>query len=422
MSDIPAAANTPSPAGPRVLLVHQAFVSPREGGGTRHYEFARYSGAHGAPFTIVASNISYLSGGETRAVRHLFHEETIDGIRVLRTRTLRTLHRSFTWRIASFLSFMVNSVLTGLRAGPCDLVMGTTPPIFQAFSAWALAALRRKPLLLEVRDLWPEFAIDMGVLRNPALIAFARVLERFLYRRAAHIVVNSPAYRDYLITRKNVDPARISLIANGVDPHMFAPEDDGSSMRRALALGDHFVVTYAGALGLANDIPTILRAAALLRDSPHIRILLVGDGKERPNLEAQAQREGLSNVQFTGARPKADMQAILAASDCCLATLQPIPMFAMTYPNKVFDYMAAGRPTVLAIDGVIRTVIEAAGGGLFVPPGHPAELADAIRALSRDRTRCREMGRRAREYVVRHFDRQQQAQDFLAILRRVAPP
>ncbi len=398
----------------RVLLIHQAFVGPDEPGGTRHYEMAKRALERGIDFTIVASRISYLTGERAMAT-----EQDLHGVRVLRAYAYPSLHRSFAWRVVSFLSFMLSSLRAAWRAGRVDLVMGTSPPIFQALSAWLVAFARRRPLLLEIRDLWPEFAIDMGVLRHGLLIFLSRRLERFLYRRAAHLLVNSPAYRDYLVSR-GVPPDKITLIANGTDPTMFDPLTSGASVRDEFGLTDKFVVTYAGALGMANDIETVLRAAARLREDSHIHFLLIGDGKQRPHLEALARQLNVANVTFAGARPKSAMPELLAASDACVATLKDIAMFRTTYPNKVFDYMAAGRPTLLAIDGVIRQVIEAAAGGVFVPPGDDRALADAVRALSADRERAVEMGRRARAYVVEHFDRRGQADDFAALLQRLA--
>lgn len=403
----------------RILLIHQAFVGPNEPGGTRHHELARFCVQRGIQFTIVASFLSYITGQATVAGKGLVSEMEIDGIRVLRTRAFPSLHRGFTWRVLSFLSFMLTSVWAGLRAGSVDLVMGTTPPIFQAVSAWLVAALRRRPFLLEVRDLWPAFAIDMGVLRQPVLIKLASWLESFLYARATHFLVNSPAYKDYLLHR-GIPAARIAFIPNGVDVGMFSPDLDGATFRQAWTLGDRFVVTYAGALGLANDIPTLLAAAERLIDHPRIHFLLVGDGRERNRLEAMVKERKLSNVTFTGAVPKVQIPEVLAAANACVAILQDIPMFRTTYPNKVFDYMAAGRPTILAIDGVIRDVVEAAEGGLFVPPGNDAALADAVLFLAEHPEKARSMGASARAYVCGHFDRQRQAEAFVELVRQVA--
>ena len=386
----------------RVLLIHQGFVSPDQAGGTRHYELARHFVEQGHQFSIVASDLSYLTGQRVTDFARLMTKEELDGVKVFRAYTYPSLHRSFVWRVVSFLSFMFTSTWAALRTGQLDVVMGTSPPIFQAVSAWVVATLRRRPFLLEIRDLWPEFAIDIGILQNPFLIKLSRWLENFLYARASHILVNSPAYRDYLLG-KRVPAEKISVIPNGVDPHVFDPGGKGLRFREEWQLQRKFVVTYAGALGLANDIPTLLRAAGRLRDEPQIHFLLVGDGKERGNLEKLARHLELPNVTFNGALPKADMPEVLAASDACVAILKDIPMFRTTYPNKVFDYMAAARPTILVIDGVIRQVVEAAEGGIFVPPGDNDSLADAIRALSQDPQRAETMGMAARKYVVERF-------------------
>jgi glycosyltransferase involved in cell wall biosynthesis len=402
-----------------VLLIHQVFASPSEAGGTRHFDLLSRLVRSGNRATVVTSNLSYLSGQSVVGGGKWITEQDLQGIRVLRAYTYPALHRSFVWRVISFLSFMLTAVWAGWKAGKVDVVMGTSPPLTQPLSAWLIAVLRRRPFLLEIRDLWPEFAIDMGVMRNPALIWAARRLEMFLYRRATHLLVNSPAYRDYLIS-KGVPRAKISFVANGVDPTLFDPAADGRVVRKEFHLDDKFVVVYAGALGMANDIGTILDAAYLLRDQGEIHFLFAGDGKERPALESRTLQLGLRNVTFTGALPKSRMPEVLAAADVCVATLKNIPMFTTTYPNKVFDYMAAGRPTVLGIDGVIRQVVEAANGGIFSPPGNPQALAAAVRTLHADRNAARQMGWRARQYVERHFHRHQQADQFAKLVSRLA--
>lgn len=402
-----------------ILLIHQSFVSPRESGGTRHYELARHLIKQGHCVTIVASSVSYLTGNMVSEQRGIVTEEKIDDIRLLRAYTPPVLHRGQKWRVASFVIFMVTSVIAAWKAGPVDLVMGTSPPLFQAISGWLISVLRRRPMLLEIRDLWPEFAIDMGILRNPVLIAISRRLERFLYRHATHLLVNSPAYRVYLMD-KGIPAENIDLIANGVDPEMFDPQADGQSFRKKWELEGKFVVTYTGAMGIANDLRVLLKAAHRIRHHPAIHILLVGDGIERASLEQQVLDEGLENVTVAGAVPKSSVSEVLAVSDVCVATLQNIPMFKTTYPNKVFDYMAAARPTILAIDGVIRDVIESSEGGTFVPPGNDEKLADAIQYCYENPEDSKRMGQAAREYVVTHFNRHKQAEAFADLVQKIS--
>ena len=400
----------------KILLLNQAFVSPDEPGHTRHFEMGQYLKQHGHELVIVASDMNYQTGQRTVEQRGSRVERNLDGVHVIRSYIFPALHRNYFWRIISFISFMFSSIWTSLQVKDADLIMGTTPPIFQALSAWFVAFLRRKPFLLEVRDLWPEFGISMGVLKNPILIFLARWLESFLYARAAHILVNSPAYVDYLYG-KGVRKEKVTYIPYGTDVNMFTPDVDGSHVREKFGLQDKFVVLYAGALGQANDIYTILRAAERLCGEEKIRFVLFGDGKERTQLQAEAEHKKLSNVIFAGVCPKKEMPNVLAASDVCLAILQDIPMFRTTYPNKVFDYMAAGRATVLVIDGAIRNVIEESGGGVFVRPGNDEQLAQAILGLANDPQRLKQMGISARNYLVKNLDRRDKLAETLKCLQ-----
>jgi glycosyltransferase involved in cell wall biosynthesis len=258
----------------------------------------------------------------------------------------------------------------------------------------------------------------MGVLKNPVIIALSRWLEMFLYRRATHILVNSPAYRDYMLA-KGVPENKVTYIPYGTDVDMFNPSIDGSSIRRELKVEDKFVVLYAGALGQANDIDTLLRAAERLKKEESISFVLFGDGKERTRLENEAQRMDLHNVIFAGTRPKKDMPRIVASADVCLAILQDIPAFRTTYPNKVFDYMAAGRASVIVIDGITRELIETSRGGVYVKPANDAMLAQKIIELSQNPEQVKEMGANAREYLVRNLDRRDKLNVTLGLLERL---
>ena len=401
-----------------ILLIHQAFVAPHEAGGTRHYELAQHLAQAGHQVTVLASTVSYQTGKYSNPMPLPEEGATPGAIRVQRCYTYSALHRSYLHRLFAYWSFTASSFLAGLRTRRVDLVWGTSPPIFQAITALMLARLKRVPFLFEVRDLWPDFAVDLGVLRQPALIALSRQLERALYRSANRILINSPGFQPHL-THSGVPEGKVALVPNGVEAELFHPEERGAALRRAWGLEDRFIVLYAGAHGLANDLETLLGAAAILRAEPAIAFVLVGDGKEKANLQHRAAELGLDNVLFLPAQPKEQMPRVLAAADICVAILQPIARFATTYPNKVFDYMAAGRPTVLAIDGVIRREIEQADGGVFVPPGDARALAAAVRRLYRDPALRQRQGANARSYVVAHFAREQQARALERVLSDV---
>jgi glycosyltransferase involved in cell wall biosynthesis len=394
-----------------ILLIHQAFAALDEPGGTRHHELARYLKSLGHQVTIIASPISYLTGTEHGKSVGKYMDDL--GVTIIRSYTLPVLHRSFIWRVFSFVSFMISSFINGIFVKKVDLVWGTTPPIFQGPTAWLLARLKGAPFLLEVRDLWPAFAIAVGVLKNKFLIFLSEWLEQFLYRHADWVMVNSPGYIDHV---KKRGAQHVTLIPNGADPQMFDPYAKGDAFRKKNNLGDQFVVLYAGAHGISNDLDVVLAAADQLKEVQGIRIVLLGSGKEKPRLIKEVQQRNLDNILFLPPVPKYDMPAALAGADACLAILKPIEMYKTTYPNKVFDYMAAGRPVILAIDGVIRQVVEEAEAGVAVPPGDPLALADAMRVLAANPQKCRTMGMNGRRMIESRYTRVDLATKFTALL------
>lgn len=400
-----------------ILLIHQAFAALHEPGGTRHHELAQHLVQQGYRVTVIASALTYLTGGsQQERIPWVQRQDGGEGITILRAYTYNALHRSFFHRLLSFFSFMFSSFFIGLRVKHVDVVWGTSPPIFQGVTAWTLARLKGALFLFEVRDLWPAFAVAVGVLTSRPLIAASEWLERFLYRRSDQLIVNSPGFIDHIQKRGG---RQIALIPNGAEASMFDPQADGADLRQQYGLQEKFVVLYAGAHGLSNDLEILLLAAKDLKDRPEIAIVLLGDGKDKPNLVAKAAELGVSNVHFLPALPKAEMREALAAADACIAILKPIEMYRTVYPNKVFDYMAAGRATLLAIDGVIREVIEQGQAGAFVPPGDPEAMARAIRQFADDRQMVRSMGLNGRRYLEAYFDRPKVAADLDKLLKSI---
>jgi glycosyltransferase involved in cell wall biosynthesis len=385
-----------------ILLIHQAFASLDQPGGTRHVEMARYLTQKGHQVTVIASQVSYITGKLQPGKKAFIIRQEEDGVIVLRCFAYPALHRSFVHRMVNFFSFMFSSFIAGLSVHHVDLVWGTSPPIFQGFTAWLLSRLKRSKFLFEVRDLWPAFAVGLGVLKQPLLIQASEWLERFLYHQSTRVLINSPGFMTHVQQR---GAQQISLIANGADPRMFFPQANGSSYRSAHGLQDKFMAVYAGAHGLSNNLEILLQAAKKLSDRSDIAIVLVGDGKDKPLLQKMAANMGLDNIYFLPSVSKRQMAEVLAAADACIAVLKPIPLFDTVYPNKVFDYMAAGRPVILAISGVIRELVDSVNAGISVPPGDAIALAEAIRHLADHLDECLEMGQRGRKYVEQHFDR-----------------
>ena len=396
-----------------ILLIHQAFAAIDEPGGTRHHELARVLAQQGQQVTIIASPISYLTGKTTPEQKKIVHE---DGITIYRTYTYPALHRSFFHRLISFFSFMNSSFFRTLWVRKVDLVWGTSPPIFQGITAWLVARLKGVPFVFEVRDLWPAFAIAVGVLKNKFIIRLSQWLEKFLYRHADAVVVNSPGYIEHVRQR---GARQVALVPNGVDVSMFPLGGDGATFRSTHHLQGKFLVFYAGAHGMSNDLALLVESAQLLQKMEPIHFVFIGDGKEKAALIKQANAKGLQNISFLPPVEKKEMGQVMRAANCCVAILKPIEMYQTTYPNKVFDYMAAGKAIVLVIDGVIRQVVEEAQCGIFAQPGDPTAIANAIQILYRHPEQCNKMGLNGRVYVERYFNRQETARQLMEVFQKV---
>lgn len=399
-----------------ILLIHQAFAAIDEPGGTRHHEMSRHLAAAGHKVTIIASPVSYLTGGaEGGRIPWRSKQDGGTGVTILRAYTYPALHKSFAHRLLSFLSFMVSSFIIGLSVRRVDLVWGTSPPIFQGIPALVLARLKGAKFLFEVRDLWPAFAVAVGVLSNPLLIRASEWLERFLYRAADQLLSNSPGFIEHI---KDRGGKALAMVPNGADSGMFDPQGKGVEFRQTHDLADKFIALYAGAHGMSNDLDVLLDTAQLLNDKPNIALVLLGSGKEKSRLMQRAAEMSLSNLYFTDPLPKAEMRSALAAANACIAILKPIEMYKTVYPNKVFDYMAAGRPIVLAIDGVIRAVVENANAGIFCQPGNPQAIAETIIQIAQNPEQAGKMGISGRAYLKAHFERTNLAKDLEELLLR----
>lgn len=386
-----------------ILLIHQAFVTTGEAGGTRHIEFARRLAARGHRITIITSSVSYLTG-ENKADEPAENkvEKYAENIEIRYCRTSSGMHKGFVPRLMTFFSFMVSSFFTALDVKDVDLVWGTSPNLFQAWTAFRVSRWKRCPFLLEIRDMWPEFAIAMGALKNPALIRMSQWLERFLYHHADRMIVNSPGFIPFI---RDICGKTADLIPNGADADMFARAGDGSAFREAYGLGNDFVVMYSGAHGPANDLETVLKSAELLRGQTGIRFVFVGSGKDKARLEQIKADRQLDNVLFVPPVAKDQIAEVMAAEDAGLAILKKLDMFKTTYPNKVFDIMACGDPVICQIDGVIREVVESNQAGIFVEPGDPQALADAVLKLAAAPDACRQMGANGRRAIREKFSR-----------------
>jgi glycosyltransferase involved in cell wall biosynthesis len=396
-----------------ILLIHEIFVTPDEGGGTRHYELAKYLVEMGNKVTVIASDVDYLSGKKRYKRR-----EIREGIEIIYSSTLFSVHKNFIYRALSFLSFSITSFFDALRIKNVDIVWGTSPPLFQAITAMIVAFLKRRPFIYEVRDLWIDFAKELNIVNDSLILNILKIFEGLLYKRAKKVIVNSPGFIPFIESKIKKD--KIILIPNGVISKDFEVEDKKViDFRKNLGLNDKFVIMYTGNIGVANDIECIIKSADLLRNYKDIIFLLIGGGIKKSEYVRYVKENNIDNIIFLDSFPKKEMPVVISSADVCIATLKDIPLFRTVYPNKVFDYMASGKPTILSIDGVIREVIEKAEGGIFVPPSDSKKLAEAVLFYYNNRDKIIIHGKNARNYVKKYFEREKIAKALEKYLKEI---
>jgi glycosyltransferase involved in cell wall biosynthesis len=405
----------------KILIVHQYYILPGHSGGTRFNEFARHWAAAGHDVTVISGTRDHFTGEAPDVYHGRWITREMDGpVKVIRCYVPGSYGRGFSGRMWGFVGFTLSATTGALLAERPDVVISSSPPLIIAVPGYLATRLRRRkvPWVFEVRDLWPESAVTTGVLREGAtLTRLLYRLERAAYRRSERINVLTPAFREDILRRDLAQEHKIVFVPNGADTDLFSPGDRDNDIRRELGWGQRFVVMYAGAHGRANALHQLVDAAEILRDRDDILIASVGEGPDREELVRDAQQRGLTNIQFTGPVAKRRMPEVVNACDVGAAVLQDNPTFRTVYPNKVFDYMACERPTLLAIDGGARDLVcDEAQAGVFVRPEDPQAIADAIIAMKDDPAGCREMGRRGREWVEANAARPALAERYLRIM------
>lgn len=403
-----------------ILIVHQYYLGKKDAGGSRWNQFAKFWSEKGHKITVLAGNVHYACGKKEEKYKGRFitREQEAENIEILRCNVSESYNKSFLGRFWAYISFAFSTIWAGLfNVCNYDVIICTSPPLTVGLTGWVLSRLKRKPMVFEVRDLWPESAIDTGVLTNKWLIKLSYWLEKKSYRSSTLINVLTPAFKENLINFKNINPDKICFIPNGADLDIFKPGPINNWVRKKHNLGDSFVVTYVGAHGRANCLIQLLEAAKLFKEKdPDVRIMLVGDGMEKSMLKEKAREWNLSNVIFVDSVPKGVIVDYVAASNVCTAVLKKVETFKTVYPNKVFDYMSAKRPVILAIDGVARKLIEDANAGIYVEPENAEEFSDAVIKLKNDSSLIKMHAEDGYKFVVDNFDRSKLAGKYLKII------
>jgi colanic acid biosynthesis glycosyl transferase WcaI len=409
----------------RIGYLVQQFPPEVGAGPARVVEMAHRWRECGAEVTVITGMPNRPEGRIHASYRgKLFLEEQAEGMRVLRSWLYASPEPGFARTVVNNTSFMVTSALHGLaRAGRLDVLIASSPPFFPHIAGACVARWRRLPLVLEVRDLWPDYLVGMGTLKEGSVGARSLFgLEKRLLRRSDQVVVVTESFRRRIV-EKGVAADRVQVIPNGVDPSAYYPSDGESPPATELRRKPgEFIVGYLGNIGAGQGLGTVVQTAALLAERvPQMRFVLIGDGPARRKLEAEARALKLSNLSISSPIPKDRTRAFYNSCDVCLVPLAPVEIFQETIPSKMFEVMACGRPVLASLGGEAARIVEQSGGGAVTLPGQPEEMAAGLcRFHAMTHAERAEIGRRGRAYVAEHFNRARLADRYLRILDSVA--
>jgi glycosyltransferase involved in cell wall biosynthesis len=399
----------------RILILSHYYTPEVNAPASRTSEHSRAWARAGHQVTVVTCAPNHPRGKIYPGYKNrLFQRETVDGVEVVRLWTLLYANEGFLLRTLNYLSFLVAATAAAPFLPKPDVIVSTSPQFFCGLAGRVLRAVKRRPWVLEIRDLWPESIVTVGAMRKGLAIRFLEALEANAYRRADGIVVVADSFVDHVAERRRRREA-IHVIKNGVDLDLFRP-GDGAEIRERFGLGDRIVAAYVGTHGMAHGLDTVLDAAALLRDDPRIAFLLVGDGAERARLAERAREMGLGNIRIVGQLPRQDMPAVWSATDVSLILLRKKETFTKVLPSKMFEAMAMTRPIVLGVEGEAKALLEEAEAGLAVEPENAAALAAAVRRLAADVELRARLGANGAEHVRRHYDRTALALRYIDVL------
>lgn len=407
-----------------ILFFTHYFTPEGNAPASRTYEHCVRWVRAGHKVTVVTCCPNVPNGVPYEGYRNRFwpQKEEIDGIQVIRVWTFLAANAGFLKRIINFLSYMMMATWSGLFVSKPSLVIATSPQFFCGWAGVLVKTLRRKPFVLEIRDIWPESVTTVGAMKRGLVIRFLEFLEKRMYRSADHIIAVGKGYRDNVAAKVDVGD-RISVIYNGVDGEKFTPQPADVEFQKQYGFENRFVISYVGTIGMAHGLETVLDAAEKLKAAGRedIGFLLVGDGARREALEQECTERGLADsVRFSGLLPKTEMPRVLASSHALLVHLRACDLFTTVIPSKIFEAMAMERPIIMGVRGESADIVREAKAGLDMEPGDEDSLIECALKLKDDQALYDSLTQSGRRFVLEEFSRDAFAQRFLEIIEPLA--
>ena len=399
-----------------ILFLSHYFPPEVNAPATRTYEHCKAWVKLGHKVTVVSCVPHHPMGKAYPGYKNkVYQVENKDGIRSIKILTYITANEGFFKRTLNYVFYMMMAISVAPFLPKADIVISTSPQFFNGLAGYFVSRLKRAAWVLEIRDLWPESILAVGAVTNKRVIKVLEGIERFVYRKADHIVSVTHAFKDH-ISKNGALEEDISVIRNGVDLSFFEDVPSDVEFAKHIGVEDKFVASYVGTHGMAHGLDLIIEAADRLRDHPNIVFVMAGDGSERKRLEQELIDRQLPNVRILGQLPKADMPKLWSVSDVSLVLLRKLDLFLTVIPSKIFESMAMKKPIILGVQGESQGIVEEAGAGICIEPENVEQLVESILQLSNSQDICEQFGRQGAVHVKANFDRSKLAATYERLL------
>lgn len=361
----------------KILFLTDNFPPEVNAPATRTFEHCREWVKAGHDVTVITCFPNYPQGkvypGYTNS---LCKTECMDGIKVVRVWSYMTANKGFIKRIIDFISFSVTSFFAGLFR-ECDIIVATSPQFFTALSGRTLGFFKRKPWIMEVRDLWPDSIKAVGAMKESVVLKYFSKEEKWCYSSAKKIVVVTNSFKRE-IAKKGIPEDKIFVIKNGANTELFKPREKSQELLRKLGLEGKRVLGYVGTLGMAHKIDFLIDC---VKDLDDYALMILGNGAEKENIQQKIESEGIKNVVLLDSVSKNEVAEYIALQDAALVNLRKSSLFTTVIPSKIFETASMRIPIMLGVDGEAREMVEEFGAGLFYEPENREDFLEKLNTL-----------------------------------------
>jgi len=401
----------------KLLFLTDNFPPESNAPASRTYEHCKEWVKEGIEVTIITCNPNFPFGKTYDGYKNkLYQTEEIDGIKVIRVWSYMSENKGAIKRILDYSSYAVMAFFAGLFVRT-DLIVATSPQLFTALGGCALAKVKRKPWIFELRDLWPEGIKDTGAIKNTKILNFLTKMELCLYRKSTHVVTVSKGLKENLSSR-GILPSKIDIVTNGANLELFKAREKSETLLNELGLQNKFIFGYIGTHGLAHGLEFIIDSIKDIKDE-RIHFLFIGTGAKKEATVALSKKLGLKNVTFLPPVSKSEVVDYISIIDVALVPLTKTDIHASLIPSKIFESASMRKPILLGVEGEAKEIIETHNAGLTFEPENKDEFLSGVKILSNDVELFTTLQQGCDE-LADTFSRKSLAMNMLDILKKIA--